>query len=64
MVLKKRRDHISTDSPSRMKAPKWWRVVRRVFFYGIILPVFVCCLGILFLGNKMIFVGCWEQELK
>ena len=39
MVLKKRRDHISTDSPSRMKAPKWWRVVRRVFFYGIILPV-------------------------
>ena len=38
--------------------------MRRVFFYGIILPVFVCCLGILFLGNKMIFVGCWEQELK
>lgn len=24
----------------------------------------VCCLGILFIGNKMIFVGCWEQELK
>ena len=48
MVLKKRQDHISTDSPSRMETPKWWRVVRRVFFYGIMLPVFVCCLGILF----------------
>ena len=53
MVLKKRRDHISTDSPSRMKAPKWWRVVRRVFFYGIILPVFVCCLGILFCNYRI-----------
>lgn len=53
MVLKKRQDHISTDSPSRMETPKWWRVVRRVFFYGIMLPVFVCCLGILFCNYRI-----------
>jgi len=38
-----------------------------VFYYlfDLFVPfLIVCCLGILFLGNKMIFVGCWEQELK
>ncbi len=36
------------------------------YLFDLFVPPFliVCCLGILFLGNKMIFVGCWEQELK
>ena len=55
MTPKGRKDLTVSDGSVKRKlgSRKWRKIVKRVFVYGIVLPLLLCCMGILFCNYRI-----------